>query len=31
MKYYCDMELSNTMRAQKKVLPAYVGIGSTKY
>ena len=31
MKYYCDMELSNTMRAQKKVLPAYIGIGSTKY
>ena len=31
MKYYCDMELSNTMRTQKKVLPAYVGIGSSKY
>ena len=31
MKYYCDMELSNTMRAQKKVLPAYIGIGSSKY
>jgi len=31
MKYYCDMELSNTMRTQKKVLPAYVGLGSSKY
>ena len=31
MKYYCDMELSNTMRAQKEVLPAYIGIGSSKY
>ena len=31
MKYYCDLELSNTMRTQKKVLPKYIGIGSTKY
>ena len=31
MKYYCDLELSNTMRSQKKVLPKYIGLGSTKY
>ena len=31
MKYYCDMELSNTMRSQKKVLPTYLGLGSSKY
>ena len=31
MKYYCDLELSNTMRTQKEVLPAYIGLGSSKY
>ena len=31
MKYYCDLELSNTMRTQKDPLPFYVGLGSSKY
>ena len=31
MKYYCDLELSNTMRTQKDVLPAYPEFGSKKY
>ena len=31
MKYYCDLELSNTMRTQRDPLPAYVGLGSSKY
>ena len=31
MKYYCDLEISNTMRSQKEVLPAYPEFGSKKY
>ena len=31
MKYYCDLEISNTMRSQKEVLPAYTEFGSKKY
>ena len=31
MKYYCDLELSNTMRTQRDPLPTYVGLGSSKY
>jgi len=31
MKYYCDLEISNTMRSQKDVLPAYTEFGSKKY
>ena len=29
--YYCDLEISNTMRTQQDPLPTYVGLGSTKY
>ncbi len=29
--YYCDLEISNTMRTQQDPLPKYVGLGSSKY